>query len=114
MIAHFQDNTIHAIEIDGNAESIYFFTDDQGVLQGMNHLRCAQLRIDMQEGNIARLIFQREPVGVFYPPHKIIEENKKLKHFCWRPTERPTKQEVVQHGYGTQQQYESFKFQENP
>lgn len=114
VIAHFQDNTIHAIDIDGNAESIYFFTDEQGTLQGMNHLRCAQLRIDMKEGEIAKLIFQREPVGVFYPPQKIIEENKKLKHFCWRPAERPTKQEVVQHGYGTQRQYESFKFKGLP
>jgi hypothetical protein len=83
--------------------------DDNGQLQGMNHLRCSQIRIDMEEDAIAGITFRRKPIGTFYPPHKIVEEAKELEHFNWRITERPTKEEVVAHGYGMQQAYEKFK-----
>ena len=109
MIAYFQENKIDHIEIDGNAESIYFFVDDNGKLQGMNHLRCSQMHIDMEEDAIARINFQLKPVGAFYPPHRITEEITRLDNFHWRISERPTKQEVVEHGYGTQQGYKAFK-----
>jgi lipopolysaccharide export system protein LptA len=109
MIAFFRGNKIDVIEIDGNAESIYFVVDDNGQLQGMNHLRCSQIRIDMEEDAIAGITFRRKPIGTFYPPHKIVEEAKELEHFNWRITERPTKEEVVAHGYGMQQAYEKFK-----
>ncbi len=109
MIAFFKGNKIDAIEIDGNAESVYFVVDGNGQLQGMNHLRCSQIRIDMEEDAIAGITFRRNPIGTFYPPHKIVEEAKALAHFNWRITERPTKQEVVAHGYGMQRAYEKFK-----
>lgn len=109
MIASFKENKIDAIEIDGNAESIYFVVDGSGQLQGMNHLRCSQIRIDMKEDAIAGITFRCKPIGAFYPPQKIVEEAKELEYFNWRITERPTKQEVVAHGYGTQQAYEKFK-----
>ena len=110
MIAYFKENKIDAIAIDGNAESIYFVIDDHGQLRGMNHLKCSQIDINIEEESIAGITFRHKPVGAFYPPHKIVEGVTKLKHFNWRSGERPTKQEVIEHGYGTQKTYQQFKF----
>ena len=114
MIAFFKKNEIDYIEVDGNAESIYFVTEDNGRLKGMNRLRCSQIRIDMSEGAIVGIIFRHKPVGIFYPPQKIEERDKKLENFNWRITERPTKKEVVEHGYGTQENYKGFKLDKKP
>lgn len=109
MVSFFKENKMESIEIDGNAESIYFVVDDSGQLRGMNHLRCGQIRIDMEEGAIAGITFRHKPVGAFYPPHEILEEAKELENFNWRITEQPTRQEVVEHGYGTREVYKKFK-----
>jgi lipopolysaccharide export system protein LptA len=109
MIAFFKENKIDVIEVDGNAESIYFVVDNNKQLQGMNHSRCGQIRIAMEEDALGSITFLRKPAGIFYPPHEIGEEAKKLENFNWRITERPTKQEVVAHGYGMQRAYEKFK-----
>lgn len=114
MIAFFKNNKIDSIEIDGNAESIYFVIDNDGQLQGMNHLRCGKMHIDMEAEDIAGITFQLKPVGEFFPPHKIVAAAKKLKHFKWRYSERPTKREVVEHGYGTEKAYQDFKINKNP
>ncbi len=109
MIAFFKENKITSIEIDGNAESIYFVVAENGQLQGMNHLRCGQIHINIESEAIADITFRRKPTGAFYPPNKIEETIKKLEHFNWRIDERPTKQEVVAHGYGMRKTYEKFK-----
>jgi lipopolysaccharide export system protein LptA len=109
MVAFFKENKIDSIEIDGNAESIYFVVANNGQLQGMNHLRCSQIRMNIEGDSIADITFRRKPTGVFYPPHKIEETVKKLEHFNWRIAERPTKKEVIANGYGMRKTYEKFK-----
>ena len=109
MVAYFQENKLSHIEIDGNAESIYFLLSDKKQLQGMNHLRCSHMRVEMEKNELSRIHFKTKPKGKFYPPHLIPEALKKLEHFNWRAGERPTRQEVVGHGYGTLPGYEAFK-----
>lgn len=112
MVAFFKKNKLDYIEVDGNAESIYFVVDDNGQLQGMNHLRCSQVRISIENGEIASMTFQVEPVGIFYPPSELMKTStsKVLGNFVWRGDERPSKEEVIARGYGTRRNYKSFKF----
>lgn len=109
MVAYFKENKLGHIDIDGNAESIYFVLNDEKQLQGMNHLRCSHMRVGIEKDELANIAFNTKPKAKFYPPHLIPEELKKLTHFTWKAGERPTKQEVVGHGYGTLPGYEAFK-----
>ena len=113
MVAHFKENKIDHIIIEGNAESVYFVIHEKD-FKGMNHLRCGQMRIKMEEDTIANILFKPQPKGVFYPAHLIEEKQKQLSNFTWRAEERPTKRDVVEHGYGTHQEYKEFKFNEKP
>lgn len=109
MVAYFKKDKLDYIEIDGNAEGIYFVLNDEKQLQGMNHLRCSHIRVGIEEDKLANISFKTQPSADFYPTHLIPEELKKLANFDWRASERPTKQEVVAHGYGTQSGYKPFK-----
>lgn len=109
MVAYFYDNRIDTLKITGNTESIYFLMNDQDQLQGMNHLRCSDITVSMKNNTIAHLTFSYQPTGVFYPLPYIVEGMKQLKNFTWKPSERPTQQDVVKHGYGTNPHYKKFK-----
>jgi lipopolysaccharide export system protein LptA len=113
MVAHFQENKIDYITIDGNAESLYFVIHEEK-LQGVNHLQCSSMRINLEEEDISKITFDLKPVGTFYPPQLIKDEYKKLSNFSWKPSERPSKQDVVEHGYGKHQEYKEFKFNKAP
>ncbi len=99
MVAYFKKNMIDHIEIDGNAESLYFVLDAKGNLQGMNHIKCGHIRINMEAGSVFDIAFELDPMGAFYPPHKISEKYKKLDNFRWRIYECPTRQEIVEPYY---------------
>jgi len=109
MTAFFKENKIASIEIEGNAESIYFVADDQGRLKGMNHLQCSAISMAIEDEEIGKIKFNTKPIGAFYPSQKVVEGVKKLDNFYWRGHERPTKQEVIAHGYGTCEAYKQFK-----
>jgi len=110
MIAYFKDNKVDHIEIDGNAESIYFIVDEYKKLHGMNHLQCSRMAIAIQDNDLAHITFDVKPVGAFYPPNLIEDEHKWLSQFQWRSSERPTWHEVVAYGYSADPAYTNFKF----
>lgn len=112
MVAYFQDNKMAYIDIMGNGESLYFAIGDSLQLVGMNYLRCSHMRIDMDDANLSKISFFVQPTGLFYPPPKITEADKQLADFTWRIMERPTREEVLAHGYGTKPRYQAFKFTE--
>jgi lipopolysaccharide assembly outer membrane protein LptD (OstA) len=112
MVAYFKDSKIAYINLEGNGESLYFAIDDQLQLVGMNYIKCSHMRIDMGDENLSKISFFVQPTGLFYPPQKIVEESKQLADFTWRIAERPTKEDVLEHGYGKKTLYKAFKFNE--
>lgn len=110
MVAHFKGNKIDYIDIEGNGESLYFAIDDSLQLVGMNYIKCSHMRIDMDNENLSKISFFMEPTGLFYPPHEITADGKELADFTWRIAEQPTREDVLEHGYGKNQQYKPFKF----
>ena len=100
------------MEIEGNAEGVYFVADDNKQLKGMHHMRCSRINILVEDEVITGITFQNDAVGIFYPPQRITEKVKKLDNSQWRGSERPTKQEVTERGYGTQEAYKGFELHE--
>lgn len=110
MVAYFKENEIDHLTVDGNSESIYFVIDDNLKLVGMNHIKCSNMHIQMEDDSVATITVYVKPTGVFQPPHRITEENKKLENFRWRILERPTKKEVLGIHYDKKTSYEEFTF----
>lgn len=95
MIAQFRDNKIDYIDILGNGESLYFALNDSSEVVGMNYIRCSHMRIDMDNESLSKINFFVKPAGVFYPAHKIVEDEKQLFGFEWRINEKPALEEFI-------------------
>lgn len=95
MVANFQANAIASIDIEGNGESLYFFVDDSARLVGMNHLRCGRIHLEIHKNKPSKISFFTQPVGIFYPAHKMEATHQELPAFAWRMAERPTLQEIL-------------------
>jgi lipopolysaccharide export system protein LptA len=95
MIAYFQNNAIHKVDVNGNGESIYFALEKDSILVGMNKVICSDIMIKFLANKVNSITFINEPDALFIPPHEILEPEKKLKGFRWRIMERPTLEEVL-------------------
>ncbi|MFH6982095.1 OstA-like protein [Marinoscillum luteum] len=96
MIAHFVDNQIDRINVNGNGEILYFALEEgDSVLMGMNKIFCASMQIRFKEQKLSSFSVYTNPEAQFIPPHELTEEMQYLTNFAWRETERPTLFEIA-------------------
>ena len=95
MAAFFQQNQMRRIDVLGNAESIYFTLDGDSVMSGMNKSVSASMTLRFADNKIKQLSLLTNPEASYTPPAEIKTEEKQFKGFKWRPTERPTRAQVL-------------------
>lgn len=96
MVAHFKDNKIEKIYVDGNGESIFFALDDKdSTVIGMNKSLSSNLIIDFENNKVKLIHLYTNPDASFIPPHELKKPDKTLKGFIWREEEKPSKAEVI-------------------
>jgi lipopolysaccharide export system protein LptA len=87
---YFKDgNVLSWMQVDGNAESMYYAQDDQGALVGGNRTTSARINLYFKDGKLNKVVFLKDVDGKFLPPTKIPEEDKKLRGFRWDVARRP-------------------------
>ena len=89
MTAHFKDEGIYRVDVDGNGESIYFALEDDSITTGMNKVLCSNMVIRLEDNKVKTISFLTKPDGKFTPPHEIQEPETRLKGFVWKGKERP-------------------------
>ncbi|WP_028979639.1 OstA-like protein [Sporocytophaga myxococcoides] len=95
MVAHFLENKIQKVDVNGNGESLYFALEGDTVLIGMNKVVCSDLVVRFKEAKVNTISFIKSPDAKFIPPHEILEPETRLKGFVWRGKERPSKKDVL-------------------
>jgi len=87
---HFVDNEIHKVDVDGNAQSIYYMLDDtQQYVRGMNRISSSNMFLYFLSGELADILFVKKPEGRLIPPHELRKEDTYFDGFSWRAEERP-------------------------
>jgi lipopolysaccharide export system protein LptA len=88
--AYFNGKNVARVDIDGNAESIYYPVEEDGTMELLNYIKCSSLSIWMDEaGKLSKLRFNDNPVGKVIPLPELTEAQKTLKKFAWREDLRP-------------------------
>jgi lipopolysaccharide export system protein LptA len=87
--AYFTGKNIDHIDIDGNAESIFYPLDKDSTMIGHNHTQSAYLSIWMKEGKLSKLKIWPTPKGKTTPIFMLSPEEKTLKKFAWYADIRP-------------------------
>lgn len=88
--AVFQENAIHAMLVNGNAETIYYALDDEGAYLGVNKSECSDMILYFENGQVTDIYYLVKPVSVMYPMRQADHDGMKLDGFRWREEERPT------------------------
>ncbi|MDR2473616.1 MAG: hypothetical protein LBD53_08690 [Tannerella sp.] len=88
--AYFVGKAIEHIDIDGNAESIFFPLERDSTMVGLNYTQSSYLSIWLKENKLEKMKIWPQPKGYLIPIHLIQSEQMTLKRFVWHGDIRPT------------------------
>lgn len=96
IIAHLDSSQIRRVDVNGNAETIYFIREESdSTLIGANRTESSFVVIHFKDKKIDRIVLTPSSSGEFHPMHKITDEFIYLTNFFWLETHRPTTKEEV-------------------
>ena len=87
--AYFEGKNIEHIDIDGNAESIFYPLEKDSALLGHNYTQSSYLSIWFDEGKLEKLKIWPSPNGKMTPIPDLTPAEKTLKKFAWHDALRP-------------------------
>ena len=87
--AYFEGRELRRIDIDGNAESIFFPLEDDGSMVGMNETKSSYLTIWIKDRKIEKLRLWPSPQGTLTPLPDLTPDRMTLRDFHWYDYLRP-------------------------
>lgn len=87
--AYFEGQAVRKIDIDGNAETIYYPLEEDSLIIGMNETKSSYLSIQVKDNKLEKLIIWPQPEGKITPLPQLLPEQTKLKNFYWYDYIRP-------------------------
>jgi lipopolysaccharide assembly outer membrane protein LptD (OstA) len=87
--AYFIGKAIEHIDIDGNAESIFYPLERDSTMMGRNYTQSSYLSMWMKEGKLDKMKIWPTPKGKMIPIPLLLPEEKTLKKFVWHDDIRP-------------------------
>ncbi|MBK7428736.1 MAG: hypothetical protein IPI60_17820 [Saprospiraceae bacterium] len=81
--AWFVEGAIDNVLITGNAETIYYVTDESGAYNGVNKKQCSKMRMTFLEKKLDNIRFYDKPEGTYFPMSKADPATMKLEGFIW-------------------------------
>ena len=88
LIGLFTDNELDTININRNAEVIFYTRNENDELVGINHSRSSSLQLTLKEQEIETIRFIRQADGKLHPVSQFPENARILRGFNWRGEER--------------------------
>jgi len=89
MIGHFRNNELTTIDVDGNAETVYYVREDDKALIGVNKAMGSRMTLHVSDSKIERIVYFDKPTGNMFPDKDVPADQRLLKGFNWRLTSRP-------------------------
>lgn len=95
IFGYFVDNELSRMDVEGNAESLYFGKDDKNKYIGANKAQSINISIYFKEKKISRIVFTQKPEAVFTPMKLLTTEQMQLKDFKWQIDRKPKSREEL-------------------
>lgn len=89
MVVDFIDGKIHQMQTKGNAENIYFATDNEQKFIGVNHSNAQIITIDFNNDEPVKIVFINQLTGKMTPLFETPKEELKLTNFKWWIERKP-------------------------
>ena len=88
LVGLFTNNELDTININKNAQVIYYSRNDKEELVGINNTLSSAIQMYLEEQQITGIRFLKKVPGKIYPPSKFPENARLLQGFNWRGEER--------------------------
>ncbi len=88
--AYVDSNQLKQVDVNGNAETIYFPRDEKdSTLIGLNKTQSSFVKMYLKNKKISRVVMTSASTGTMYPLHQLSGSDLYLKNFFWLENERP-------------------------
>ena len=91
MIAYVKDGDVYLVDVQGNAETIFYPREEDGTYLGVNKTQSSFVKLYLEDQQIHHILFTTATSGVMIPMSQATDEDKYLVTFFWAEQERPRK-----------------------
>lgn len=96
IVAFVDSGKLVRVEVNGNAETIYYPVDDKdSTLIGLNKTQSSYVTMHMKDKKVNRIVMTTTSTGVMYPLGQLSGGDLYLKNYFWLGEQRPLKKEDV-------------------
>lgn len=93
--AYFSGRTVRQIDVEGNAESIFYPIESDGTMVGLNSTKSGYLSIWVKDNKLDKLKIWPSPQGTMTPIPDLKPSQKTLKDFMWFDYLRPLNKDDI-------------------
>ncbi|MBK7872797.1 MAG: hypothetical protein IPJ74_20040 [Saprospiraceae bacterium] len=93
--AFFEADELRKMHVEGNAESVYYATDDENAYIGVNKILCSEMTMYFGNNNIDQIRFYAQPKANLIPMKQANHEDLKMEGFSWEVRKRPKNRDDV-------------------
>lgn len=87
--AQFREGELRVVDVQGNAESVYYALDEVGAYIGVNKTICSEMRLFFGNNEVKKIAFFTEPTATMYPMQQANDDELELSGFRWQVENRP-------------------------
>jgi len=90
MTGYFKNNKLYKVDVKGNGQTIYYPKDNNQII-GANKAESSDITIFIENNEIKKIIFLKQPNATLYPLNQINPLEFRLDYFKWYENIRPLK-----------------------
>jgi len=95
MVGHFVNNELSSIDVNGNAETVYYVREEDKALIGVDKAAGSRMRLYINNSKIERIVYFDKPAGNLFPEKEVPTDQRMLKGFNWRSVARPLSRDDI-------------------
>ena len=89
IVGYVENKQLKTVYVYNNAECVYFITDEDTALMGVNVSTTSEMKIILTDNEIDGIVFYNDPDGKIYPDKDLTDKDRRLKDFRWLEFYRP-------------------------
>lgn len=95
MKAYVRDGELAQVNVSGNAETVFYPTEDDGTFIGLNRSQSSAITIFLENQKVQKVLFTTTTTGTLYPLDQVDDSQSYLVGFFWAEQERPRSKDDI-------------------
>lgn len=89
IVARFREEELREMDVNGNAESVYYALDEEGAYVGVNKTICSDMLLFFGNNEVEKIKFFSQPKAKLHPMKQVDHNSLRMEGFNWETKFRP-------------------------